>query len=360
MLILWKARQKDPARGYATTFLRQLEDVLGTCLDRGDQDRGQRRRPQPGWPGREGRASSPAGSACPPVSRYITGDDLAPRIGDLQAAGHALANLDTGVPLAAAGLPVGHAPTPTSAAGASPPRCRPGPTWSSARGSPTPAWSPGRPPGGTAGSRDDFDALAGARRRRARDRVRAAGDRRQLQLPRRDHRPALPRLPDRRGRRRRQQRDHQASGHRRPGVGRHRHRPAAVRDRRARATSTRMSSRTSTRCAIEQAGPDRVALSGTKGSPPPADAQGRDQHARRLPQHDDDGPHRAGHRGQGRAGRAAAVRPCSAARSSSARSTCGCCASTVPTPPPTSRPPRTCGSRSRTPTSARSAARSPT
>ena len=35
MLILWKARQKDPALGYATTFLRQLEEVLGTCLERG-------------------------------------------------------------------------------------------------------------------------------------------------------------------------------------------------------------------------------------------------------------------------------------------------------------------------------------
>ena len=35
MLILWKARQKDPAAGYARTFLAQLEQVLGTCLDRG-------------------------------------------------------------------------------------------------------------------------------------------------------------------------------------------------------------------------------------------------------------------------------------------------------------------------------------
>ena len=30
MLILFRARAKDPARGYATTFLRQLEPVLGT------------------------------------------------------------------------------------------------------------------------------------------------------------------------------------------------------------------------------------------------------------------------------------------------------------------------------------------
>ena len=35
MLILWKNKQRDPATGYATTFLKQMEQVLGTCLDRG-------------------------------------------------------------------------------------------------------------------------------------------------------------------------------------------------------------------------------------------------------------------------------------------------------------------------------------
>jgi hypothetical protein len=35
MLILWKARRKDPSAGFATTFLRQMEAVLGTCVDRG-------------------------------------------------------------------------------------------------------------------------------------------------------------------------------------------------------------------------------------------------------------------------------------------------------------------------------------
>ncbi|MGD0608741.1 MAG: acyclic terpene utilization AtuA family protein [Streptosporangiaceae bacterium] len=35
MLILWKARRKDPSAGYARTFLTQLEQVLGTVLDRG-------------------------------------------------------------------------------------------------------------------------------------------------------------------------------------------------------------------------------------------------------------------------------------------------------------------------------------
>ena len=35
MLILWKSRQRDPALGYARTFYRQMEEVLGTCVDRG-------------------------------------------------------------------------------------------------------------------------------------------------------------------------------------------------------------------------------------------------------------------------------------------------------------------------------------
>jgi Acyclic terpene utilisation family protein AtuA len=35
MLILAKAQAKDPSAGYARTFLTQVEDVLGTCLERG-------------------------------------------------------------------------------------------------------------------------------------------------------------------------------------------------------------------------------------------------------------------------------------------------------------------------------------
>jgi len=35
MLILWRSRAKDPGRGFATTFLRQLEDTLGLAVERG-------------------------------------------------------------------------------------------------------------------------------------------------------------------------------------------------------------------------------------------------------------------------------------------------------------------------------------
>jgi hypothetical protein len=101
MLILWKARRKDESLGYATTFLRQMEDVLGTCLQRGVKVVA------------NAGGLNPAGLAAKiselsPTARvaYLTGDDLAPAIKDLQAEGHEFANLDTGVPLAKAELPV--------------------------------------------------------------------------------------------------------------------------------------------------------------------------------------------------------------------------------------------------------------
>src|SRR5436309_8564266 len=35
MMILFRDRMKNPEAGFARTFLRQLEDVLGTCVQRG-------------------------------------------------------------------------------------------------------------------------------------------------------------------------------------------------------------------------------------------------------------------------------------------------------------------------------------
>jgi hypothetical protein len=101
MLILWKARRKDPALGYATTFLRQMQDVLGTCLERGIKVVA-----NAGGLNPEGLAARITGMAPAARVAYLTGDDLAPVIKDLQAEGHELTNLDTGVPLARADLPV--------------------------------------------------------------------------------------------------------------------------------------------------------------------------------------------------------------------------------------------------------------
>ena len=101
MLILWKARRKDESLGYATTFLRQMQDVLGTCLERGVKVVA-----NAGGLNPEGLAAKLAELAPSAKIAYLTGDDLVPVIKDLQAEGHEFTNLDTGVPLAKAELPV--------------------------------------------------------------------------------------------------------------------------------------------------------------------------------------------------------------------------------------------------------------
>ena len=105
MLILWKARRKDPHLGYATTFLRQMEDVLGRCLERDIKIVANAGGLNPA--GLAGQITELAARlGLPARVAYITGDDLAPVIGDLQAAGHEFTNTDTGQPLAKADLPV--------------------------------------------------------------------------------------------------------------------------------------------------------------------------------------------------------------------------------------------------------------
>ncbi|MHB1593064.1 MAG: acyclic terpene utilization AtuA family protein [Streptosporangiaceae bacterium] len=103
MLILWKARQKDPGAGYARTFLTQMEQVLGTCLDRGI-----RIVTNAGGLNPAGLAADLAALAgrlgLAPRIGYVTGDDLTGAIGDLLAAGHQLAHLDTGQSLVQAGV----------------------------------------------------------------------------------------------------------------------------------------------------------------------------------------------------------------------------------------------------------------
>jgi hypothetical protein len=95
MLILWKARQRDPAAGYATTFLRQMEDTLATCLERGVKVV-----TNAGGLNPHGLASALRDLAerlgLRPRIAVVEGDDIVDRLDELQAAGHQLANLDTG------------------------------------------------------------------------------------------------------------------------------------------------------------------------------------------------------------------------------------------------------------------------
>jgi hypothetical protein len=160
MLILWKGRRKDSSLGYATTFLRQMEDVLGSCLERGVKIVANAGGLNPeGLAGQLTELAARLGLRAQVA--YITGDDLAPRIGDLQAAGHELTNLDTGQPLAKADLPVvtanaylgGWGITAALQAGADIVIC-PRVTDASLVTGPAAWWHGWR--------RDDWDALAGA------------------------------------------------------------------------------------------------------------------------------------------------------------------------------------------------------
>lgn len=103
MLILWKAKQKDPGAGYAKTFLTQMEQVLGTCLDRGIRVVTNAGGLNPaGLAERLSELAERLGLA--PRVAYLEGDDLTGRVDDLLSQGHALAHLDTGEPLAGAGI----------------------------------------------------------------------------------------------------------------------------------------------------------------------------------------------------------------------------------------------------------------
>ncbi|MDA8285550.1 MAG: DUF1446 domain-containing protein, partial [Actinomycetota bacterium] len=103
MMILWRARQSDPTAGYAVTFLRQVEEVLGTCLDRGIRIVANAGGLNPAGLAGQVRALADRLGLTARVA-HVEGDDLLGRIEELQAAGHRLAHLDSGVALAEAGV----------------------------------------------------------------------------------------------------------------------------------------------------------------------------------------------------------------------------------------------------------------
>lgn len=101
MLILWKARRKDPDAGYAMSFLAQMGDVLGTCLARGTRIVVNAGGLNPA--GLAARLRELAGAAgLRPNVAHVEGDDLMPRLAELAARGEPLAHLATGRALAEA------------------------------------------------------------------------------------------------------------------------------------------------------------------------------------------------------------------------------------------------------------------
>jgi hypothetical protein len=109
MLILAKDKLKNPDGGYAKTFLVQLEEVLGTCLDRGVRIVSNAGGLNPAGCARAIEALADRLGLTnrfgqPPSIAHVEGDDLMGRLADLRGQGIDLANLDTGEKLDEAGV----------------------------------------------------------------------------------------------------------------------------------------------------------------------------------------------------------------------------------------------------------------
>ncbi|HEX9506419.1 MAG TPA: acyclic terpene utilization AtuA family protein [Acidimicrobiia bacterium] len=103
MLILWKQRQRDASAGYASTFLRQAEAVLATCAERGVKLVTNAGGLNPR--GLADRLRELADRLGVGVSvAVVEGDDLVDKLAKLQSEGVPLAHLDSGVPLADTGV----------------------------------------------------------------------------------------------------------------------------------------------------------------------------------------------------------------------------------------------------------------
>jgi hypothetical protein len=100
LMILFRDRLKTPTAGYARTFLRQMEQVLGACVQRGIRIVVNAGGLNPaGLAGELERLATKLGIRA--RIAYVAGDDLLPRLADLQARGVELRHLDKGMPLAA-------------------------------------------------------------------------------------------------------------------------------------------------------------------------------------------------------------------------------------------------------------------
>ncbi|MCA9024566.1 MAG: DUF1446 domain-containing protein [Planctomycetaceae bacterium] len=98
MMILWKSQQKDASKGYAVTFLRQMEDALGLAIDKGVKIVTNAGGLNPAGLTRELRELCDRLGLKAKVL-HIEGDNLLPQLDSLQQAGHELRHLDTGRPL---------------------------------------------------------------------------------------------------------------------------------------------------------------------------------------------------------------------------------------------------------------------
>ena len=100
MSILQKQKERDPKMGYARDFIGAIESVLPAIVDRGVRVIANAGGVNPVACAQAVKElAATCGAAGKVRIGVVTGDDLLPRLDDLIARGHALANMDTGEPL---------------------------------------------------------------------------------------------------------------------------------------------------------------------------------------------------------------------------------------------------------------------
>ena len=100
MSILQKQKERDPKMGYARDFIGAMDSVLPAVVDRGVRVIANAGGVNPVACAEAVRELAKArGTAGRVKIGVVTGDDLLPRLDDLAARGHALANMETGEPL---------------------------------------------------------------------------------------------------------------------------------------------------------------------------------------------------------------------------------------------------------------------
>lgn len=98
MALLFSMKMKSPEKGYAAPFLKQMEEVMGLCLDKGIKIVANAGGLNPqGLADELVKIGRVLGLS--PVVATLTGDDLLPALSDLQAKGEPFTHLDTGVDL---------------------------------------------------------------------------------------------------------------------------------------------------------------------------------------------------------------------------------------------------------------------
>jgi len=103
MAILYNQKQqRGDKAGYVGTFLKQLREVIAPCLQKGIKIVSNAGGLNPSSMAEEVEAILAELGLIATVA-YIDGDDLIPRLGELQAAGEAFVNIDRGVALADSG-----------------------------------------------------------------------------------------------------------------------------------------------------------------------------------------------------------------------------------------------------------------